>query len=114
MSIIFSWSWRASSQVGVRETTVYWATYIVAGSYMDTPPLIDPEREQKTLRELLARPGPTMYGRLDWKGRLESFDYLDAARMARFKAAHDRSLAYGTYGGTPRYLVSGRVRSSAL
>lgn len=33
---------------------------------MDTSPLIDREREQKALRELLARPGPTMavlYGR---------------------------------------------------
>ena len=47
-----------------------------------------------------------MYGRLDWKGRLEPFDYLDAARMASFEAARDRALAYGIYGGTPRYLAT--------
>jgi AAA+ ATPase superfamily predicted ATPase len=47
-----------------------------------------------------------LYGRLDWKGRLEPFDYLDAARMASFEAARDRALAYGIYGGTPRYLAT--------
>jgi len=47
-----------------------------------------------------------LYGRLDWKGRLEPFDYFDAARMAHFPAARDRALAYGIYGGTPRYLAT--------
>jgi AAA+ ATPase superfamily predicted ATPase len=47
-----------------------------------------------------------LYGRLDWKGRLEPFDYLDAARLATFEHARDRALAYGIYGGTPRYLAT--------
>jgi AAA+ ATPase superfamily predicted ATPase len=47
-----------------------------------------------------------LYGRLDWKGRLDPFDYFDAARMATFPLARDRMLAYGIYGGTPRYLAT--------
>ena len=47
-----------------------------------------------------------LYGRLDWKGRLDPFDYLDAARLAAFQLARDRALAYGIYGGTPRYLAT--------
>lgn len=47
-----------------------------------------------------------LYGRLDWKGRLEPFDYLDAARLATFPHPRDRALAYGIYGGTPRYLAT--------
>lgn len=47
-----------------------------------------------------------LYGRLDWKGRLEPFDYFDAARMATFREPRDRMLAYGIYGGTPRYLAT--------
>lgn len=47
-----------------------------------------------------------LYGRLDWKGRLEPFDYYDAARMTPFAAARDRALAYGIFGGTPRYLAA--------
>lgn len=53
-----------------------------------------------------------LYGRLEWKGRLLPFDYLDAAAMARFRSARDRALAYGIYGGTPRYLASLDVRRS--
>jgi AAA+ ATPase superfamily predicted ATPase len=47
-----------------------------------------------------------LYGRLDWKGRLDPFDYLDAARLASFHSNRDKALAYGIYGGTPRYLAS--------
>lgn len=47
-----------------------------------------------------------LYGRLDWKGRLEPFDYFDSARMAAFHQLRDRMLAYGIYGGTPRYLAT--------
>lgn len=47
-----------------------------------------------------------LYGRLDWKGRLDPFDYFDAARMADFQQPRDRVLAYGIYGGTPRYLAT--------
>jgi AAA+ ATPase superfamily predicted ATPase len=47
-----------------------------------------------------------LYGRLDWKGRLDPFDYFDTARMATFRQPRDRALAYGIYGGTPRYLAT--------
>lgn len=47
-----------------------------------------------------------LYGRLDWKGKLEPFDYFDAALMAPFPELRDRALMYGMYGGTPRYLSS--------
>ncbi len=47
-----------------------------------------------------------LYGRLDWKARLEPFDYLDAARIAAYPLVRDRMLAYGIYGGTPRYLAT--------
>jgi hypothetical protein len=47
-----------------------------------------------------------LYGRLDWKGKLDPFDYLDAARLASFHSNRDKALAYGIYGGTPRYLAS--------
>jgi uncharacterized protein len=47
-----------------------------------------------------------LHGRLDWKGRLEPFDYFDAAHIAAYPLARDRMLAYGIYGGTPRYLAT--------
>ena len=49
-----------------------------------------------------------LYGRLDWKGRLDPFDYFDAARMAPFRQPRDRVLAYGIYGRT---LTQNVVRS---
>lgn len=45
-----------------------------------------------------------LHGRLDWKSRLEPFDYLDAACMAHFDLPREKALMYGIYGGTPRYL----------
>src|SRR6185437_6509680 len=45
---------------------LYWHAFTVAGLNVDSSPLIDREREQKALRALLLRPGPTMavlYGR---------------------------------------------------
>lgn len=48
--------------------------------------------------------GAPLYGRLDWKVKLEPFDYLDAARMTPFEALRDRAYAYGIFGGMPRYL----------
>jgi len=47
-----------------------------------------------------------LYGRLDWKGRLDPFDYFDTARMAAFSQLRDRVSAYAIYGGTPRYLAT--------
>jgi AAA+ ATPase superfamily predicted ATPase len=56
--------------------------------------------------ERLDAPDNPLHGRLDWKGHLDPFDYYDAAALARFRVPRDRALAYGIYGGTPRYLAS--------
>jgi uncharacterized protein len=60
--------------------------------------------------ERLDAPDNPLHGRLDWKGHLDPFDYFDAAAMAHFRTARDRALAYGIYGGTPRYLASINAR----
>jgi len=60
--------------------------------------------------ERLDAPDNPLHGRLDWKGHLYPFDYFDAAAMANFRTARDRALAYGIYGGTPRYLASINAR----
>jgi AAA+ ATPase superfamily predicted ATPase len=62
--------------------------------------------------ERLDAPDNPLHGRLDWKGHLDPFDYFDAAMMARFRTVRDRALAYGIYGGTPRYLASINARRS--
>jgi AAA+ ATPase superfamily predicted ATPase len=62
--------------------------------------------------ERLDAPDNPLHGRLDWKGHLDPFDYFDAAAMARFRSPRDRALAYGIYGGTPRYLASINPRRS--
>lgn len=62
--------------------------------------------------ERLDAPDNPLHGRLDWKGHLDPFDYFDAAAMARFPTLRDRALAYGIYGGTPRYLASINTRRS--
>jgi AAA+ ATPase superfamily predicted ATPase len=58
----------------------------------------------------LDAPDNPLHGRLDWKGNLDPFDYFDAAAMAHFRTARDCALAYGIYGGTPRYLASINTR----
>jgi hypothetical protein len=60
----------------------------------------------------LDAPDNPLHGRLDWKGHLDPFDYFDAAAMAHFPKLRDRALAYGIYGGTPRYLASVNVHRS--
>lgn len=45
-----------------------------------------------------------LHGRLAWRGKLEPFDYLDAATMAPFDSLRERASAYGVFGGMPRYL----------
>lgn len=50
--------------------------------------------------------GAPLYGRLDWKARLEPFDYLDAAAMVPFETLRDRAYTYGIFGGMPRYLAA--------
>ena len=58
------------------------------------------------IMERLDAAGSPLYGRIDWKHRLQPFDYWNAGRMAPFADAADRARAYGVFGGTPRYLAS--------
>jgi AAA+ ATPase superfamily predicted ATPase len=61
-----------------------------------------------TMAQLATGSAP-LYGRLAATIALEPFDYWDAAAMMPFAAARDRAVAYGIYGGTPRYLASIRA-----
>ncbi len=56
--------------------------------------------------EQLAAGGAPLYGRLSTTLRLDPFDYWDAAEMVPFADARTKAIAYGLYGGTPRYLAS--------
>jgi AAA+ ATPase superfamily predicted ATPase len=47
-----------------------------------------------------------LHGRIDWKHRLQPFDYWNAARMVPYADPMDRARVYGIFGGTPRYLAS--------
>ena len=61
--------------------------------------------EVATMASLQAGDSP-LYGRINWRHKLRSFDYLDAARM--FPGRDERGLAYlyGIFGGVPRYLAA--------
>jgi AAA+ ATPase superfamily predicted ATPase len=59
----------------------------------------------RTMRELDHARAP-LYGRLNWKHHLQPFDYWHAGQMTPLESARERALAYGVYGGTPRYLES--------
>lgn len=54
--------------------------------------------------EALAEGGGPLYGRFAWHSKLKPFGYWHAAEMAPFPDLRDRALAYGIFGGTPRYL----------
>jgi AAA+ ATPase superfamily predicted ATPase len=56
--------------------------------------------------EALAAGGSPLYGRFDWQHTLTPFGYHDAAELAAFSGDRDRALAYGIFGGTPRYLAA--------
>lgn len=56
--------------------------------------------------EALAGGGGPLYGRFSWHGRLRPFGYWHAAEMAPFADLRERALAYGVFGGTPRYLAA--------
>jgi hypothetical protein len=58
------------------------------------------------IMERLDSAGSPLYGRIDWKHRLQPFDYWNAGLMAPFADVLDRARAYGVFGGTPRYLAS--------
>ena len=59
-----------------------------------------------TTMEALAGGGSPLYGRFDWQHTLEPFTYDFAADLAAFGPVRDRALAYGVFGGTPRYLAA--------
>jgi AAA+ ATPase superfamily predicted ATPase len=54
--------------------------------------------------EALAAGGGPLYGRFSWHHTLRPFGYADAAEMVPFESVRERALAYGIFGGTPRYL----------
>lgn len=59
----------------------------------------------RTMRELDDAQAP-LYGRLNWKHHLKPFDYWHSSQMVPSSSNRERALAYGVYGGTPRYLES--------
>jgi hypothetical protein len=56
--------------------------------------------------EALAAGGGPLYGRLSWQHRLQPFTYWYAAALADFDSHRDQALAYGIFGGTPKYLAA--------
>lgn len=56
--------------------------------------------------EGLARGGSPLYGRFAYQVRLRPFSYWHAGELSGFAALRDRALAYGVFGGTPRYLAA--------
>lgn len=56
--------------------------------------------------ERLESGGAPLYGRFAWQHRLDPFDYWNAAELAGCSALRDRAIAYGVFGGTPRYLAA--------
>jgi AAA+ ATPase superfamily predicted ATPase len=56
--------------------------------------------------EGLASGGSPLYGRFSWQRRLHPFDYWYAGELAPFPDLRERALAYGIFGGTPRYLAA--------
>lgn len=55
--------------------------------------------------------GAPLYGRLDWKCKLEPFDYWNAAEFVDWSAREKIEL-YGAFGGIPRYLDAVRPDES--
>ena len=58
------------------------------------------------LLERLNAGGSPLYGRFAWQCHLKPFAYWHAGQLAGFQALRDRALAYGVFGGTPRYLAA--------
>lgn len=52
----------------------------------------------------LEKGGSPLFGRLDWRRKLEPFDYHDAGQMVEGYGPRDRVLTYAAFGGTPKYL----------
>ena len=47
-----------------------------------------------------------LYGRFSWTGKLEPFDYRDAAEMVPYSNPRDLVRMYAAFGGTPRFLAA--------
>lgn len=56
--------------------------------------------------ERLERGDSPLYGRWSWAARLRAFDYLNTASMLPGRPRREASLAYGIFGGTPRFLAT--------
>jgi AAA+ ATPase superfamily predicted ATPase len=56
--------------------------------------------------EALAAGGGPLYGRFAWQHRLRPFSYWHAGELAGLVDLRERALAYGIFGGTPRYLAA--------
>lgn len=56
--------------------------------------------------ERLERGDSPLYGRWNWAARLRPFNYADAAKMIPGRAPREAALAYGIFGGTPRFLAA--------
>jgi len=65
-----------------------------------------------TTMQALASGGSPLYGRFDWQHTLEPFSYYFAAELAGFESLREKALAYGVFGGTPRYLAAINARRS--
>jgi AAA+ ATPase superfamily predicted ATPase len=61
----------------------------------------------RTMEALAAGAAP-LYGRFQWRAELHPFDYFHAGEMAKFRSPRDRAIAYGVFGGIPRYLAAVR------
>jgi AAA+ ATPase superfamily predicted ATPase len=54
--------------------------------------------------EALESGGSPLFGRLDWRRKLEPFDYRDAGRMVDTYDHRNQMLTYAAFGGMPKYL----------
>lgn len=67
---------------------------------------------QVATMERLERGDGPLYGRPNWVGRLQPFDYRDAARMMPRRSPRDAATLFGILGGTPRYLATVEPRDT--
>jgi AAA+ ATPase superfamily predicted ATPase len=56
--------------------------------------------------EGLGRGGSPLYGRFSWQACLRPFSYWHAGELSGFPTLRDQAVAFGVFGGTPRYLSS--------
>lgn len=56
--------------------------------------------------ERLERGDSPLYGRWTWAARLRPFDYANAAAMVPDRGHREAALAYGIFGGAPRFLAT--------